>query len=58
MQRLHGRTLQEYREESGSLPLRESLRIAREIATGLAAAHARGLIHRDIKPANIFLEDP
>ena len=34
------------------------LRITREIATGLAAAHARNLIHRDIKPANIFLEGP
>jgi tRNA A-37 threonylcarbamoyl transferase component Bud32 len=58
MQRLQGRTLQEYREEAGRLPLPESLRIAREIATGLAAAHARNLIHRDIKPANIFLEGP
>jgi hypothetical protein len=32
------------------------LRIGREIASGLAAAHDRGLIHRDIKPGNIFLE--
>jgi serine/threonine-protein kinase len=35
-----------------------ALRIGREIASGLAAAHARGLIHRDIKPQNIILEGP
>jgi serine/threonine protein kinase/CubicO group peptidase (beta-lactamase class C family) len=39
-----------------SVPLPEVLRIGREIAAGLAAAHARGLVHRDIKPANIWLE--
>src|SRR5262249_36649471 len=36
--------------------LAEAIRIAREVAEGLAAAHQSGLIHRDIKPANIWLE--
>lgn len=39
------------------LELAETLRIGREIALGLAAAHERGLLHRDIKPSNVWLED-
>jgi serine/threonine protein kinase len=41
---------------AGPLELRDILRIGRQTAAGLAAAHAQGLIHRDIKPANILLE--
>lgn|GEM_PF-3705871 len=36
----------------------EALRITRQVATGLAAAHAQGVIHRDIKPQNILFECP
>ncbi|HEV3384866.1 MAG TPA: serine/threonine-protein kinase, partial [Gemmata sp.] len=37
-------------------PLKEALRIGREMAEGLAAAHEAGLIHRDIKPSNVWLD--
>ncbi len=41
---------------AGALAAPDIVRIGREIAAGLAAAHAQSLIHRDIKPANILLE--
>jgi hypothetical protein len=43
-------------DREGALPVTEIARIGREIATGLAAAHAQGIIHRDIKPANVLIE--
>jgi serine/threonine protein kinase len=58
MQLLRGKTLDDRLSRAGGrLPLPEVLRIGREIAEGLAAAHARGLVHRDIKPANVWLEE-
>ncbi len=46
------------RQIAGPVPVTVAVRIAREAASGLAAAHEAGLIHRDIKPANIWLEAP
>ena len=52
-----GQSLQQRIEHSGPLELKEVLRIGMQTASGLAAAHAQGLVHRDIKPANIMLEN-
>jgi WD40 repeat protein/serine/threonine protein kinase/CubicO group peptidase (beta-lactamase class C family) len=53
---LEGESLYQRFLREGRLPLAEVVRIGREVAEGLGAAHARGLVHRDIKPANIWLE--
>lgn len=52
-----GGSLQERIDRLGFLSPSEIIRIAHQIAMGLAAAHARGIVHRDIKPANVLLED-
>jgi serine/threonine-protein kinase len=52
MELVPGQTLSEMLSR-GALPLEESLRIARQIAEALEAAHERGIVHRDLKPANI-----
>ncbi len=56
MEFLEGEPLDVRLKREGCLPLTEVLRIGREMAEGLAAAHERGLIHRDIKPGNTWLE--
>ncbi len=52
-----GISLEDRIDRNGPLKLEEILRISLQIAQGLAAAHAQGLVHRDIKPANILLEN-
>jgi WD40 repeat protein/serine/threonine protein kinase len=56
MQLLQGESLEDRLRRDKRLPAAEVLRIGREVALGLAAAHEHGLVHRDIKPANIWLE--
>ena len=56
MEFIDGQTLKQKLDGSGPLDAPEVLHIARQIAAGLAAAHAMGLIHRDIKPGNILME--
>jgi eukaryotic-like serine/threonine-protein kinase len=54
MEVLAGPTLAQ-RLDGGPLETQAALRIATEIAAGLAAAHDVGLVHRDVKPSNIIL---
>ncbi len=56
MQFIAGESLQARLDRQGPLELCELLRIGRQVASGLAAAHQQGLVHRDIKPSNILLE--
>ncbi|MEZ6091507.1 MAG: serine/threonine-protein kinase [Pirellulaceae bacterium] len=54
---VEGQSLQQRVERNGPLEVVEVVRIAAQIADGLSAAHAQGLVHRDIKPANVLLEN-
>ncbi len=54
MEYLEGESLAE-RLKKGALPLKDSMKIARDVCEALETAHRAGIIHRDLKPANIMM---
>jgi serine/threonine-protein kinase len=55
MELLDGDPLDRRLERDGALSLTSALRLLRQVASTLGAAHARGIVHRDLKPENIFV---
>lgn len=51
-----GDTLSDRLRGAGPLPVDTALKIARQVAEALAAAHRRGIIHRDVKPGNVLID--
>src|SRR5262249_9587151 len=56
MELLKGQTLRDLLVK-GTLPIRQVVDVAIQVADALDAVHAQGILHRDIKPANLFLTD-
>jgi serine/threonine-protein kinase len=61
MEFIEGRNLdavvRDHEAHGTHVPVYRALTILRQVALGLAAVHARGLLHRDVKPANVVIED-
>lgn len=56
MEFVRGITLRELLSHSARLPASVALRLARQLVTGVNAAHRTGVVHRDLKPENLILD--
>ncbi|MBI2809340.1 MAG: serine/threonine protein kinase [Candidatus Melainabacteria bacterium] len=55
MEYLEGQDLADWLIKNGDMPVERALKIFTQACSGLAHAHAKGVIHRDLKPGNLFL---
>jgi eukaryotic-like serine/threonine-protein kinase len=58
MEALEGESLANYLQRETAMPQALTIQLALQVASGLAAAHAVGIVHRDIKPGNLYLLGP
>lgn len=56
MEYVRGLTLKYLLQQNEKMPYSAGLRIAKQVAAGMQAAHDQGVLHRDIKPENVILE--
>lgn len=57
MELVSGMTLSEMIEKEGPMDYRRAISITKQIASGLSAAHKKGIVHRDVKPHNILMTE-
>lgn len=55
MEYVEGETLHRLLRREGTISIKRAVRLLRQIADGVEAAHDAGILHRDLKPANIFI---